>query len=410
MKSKPILIILLASLSVACVSTKSFKKFTPSFDLEFSENVFMPSEGNLFTGGEISSSVGLETKFTDNSRLYALYDFNYLGPAFHPQDTKNFNERSLSQVVSIEWQLKLSPRLKVKPGFTTNTTYRRFAVNETWDSGLYNMQSKGGHIAVDYTFDILGKESVLKTKVLYRDILFPNYSDLFEEFETASLSSEISGGAQDQKLYGVSLGVIRGKFTATAYLDLINFENQNVLEAGGVYGSDLQKDKNIAFDLQYRQKLNIFEFSPKIKLTMFRSNQNYLRFKYFAAPITDLSNPLGDVTFIDNNYSYDEISLDVPVSIKTGIDSKWGLNGRFFALQRKYKSRPARDSENNYTMDNQRNRIVQISAGVTRYLSEITSMSFTYTFTSSGSNNKFERYLPYNYTGNTFGATYNISF
>ena len=70
------------------------KIFTPYFDMTMTEAGFMPSQGNLFSGGNINTQVGLLTKIAKNDQIFGLYNFNYSGQGFAPQDTKQFTDRS----------------------------------------------------------------------------------------------------------------------------------------------------------------------------------------------------------------------------------------------------------------------------------------------------------------------------
>lgn len=408
-KTKPVFIALFIITACFCgINARQSGRFTPYFNLDLSENIFIPSNGDFFEGGNIDASFGLKSVIKRSS-LYTLYNLKYSGPGFHPPDGRNFGERSLNHIFSMQWQLKPLQYLTLRPGFTSSIMYRRFGSNETWSSGLYNTNSRGGHLAVDYVFAFSGKNATLTAKYLYRNIEFPNYTDLFTEFQNANLSSEISGGAADQKLNEVSIAVEWGGFVLNTSYIIINFKNQRIIQSDGLYSSTLQKDKNIRLELGCNADFWVFKLAPMIRYANFRSNQNYLRFKYLGAGIIDVTNPAGDVTFIDDNYSYEEISVSLPADIISS-SSKWGLTGKIDLIRRAYKSRPPRDGENNYKSGKQYNLTAQFSAGIRKSISEIVSVGLVYGFMIARSNNKFETYQPCNYTGHSIGINYNVSF
>lgn len=390
---------------VVCVRGWKLNGFTPYVCLDLTESVFSYTRGGIFSGGNIDASLGAEFEIFGRNTLYALYSLEYSGPGFHPQDTTNFDERSLSHIMDLEWRFELFDFLVLKPGFNKSIVYRRFGANETWENGLYSNESVGGHLAIDYIFGF----TTLTARYLFRDIGFPNYTDLFTEFQNANLSSEISAGAADQKFEEFSLGFERGKLKVRASYIAINFENQKVLLSSGLYGDTLQKDENFQSEVSLKLDFWFFKIYPTVKFAVFRSNQNYMRFKYLGASITDVTNPSGDVTFIDDNYSYDELELSVPAEIISS-SGRWAILAGIDITRRVYKSRFARDELNNYKSEKQKNLITRFSAGIKKRITDITSVSLVYGFTVAGSNNKFETYQPYNYTGHSLGLNYRVEF
>jgi len=138
----------LSSTLSAAVAEDS-KIFTPYFDMTLMEAAFMPSAGNIFSGGNINTQVGLLTKITKKDSLFGLYNFNYSGPAFQPQDSKQFTDRDMSHGFNFEYRRNLNERFRVRPGLSLMTDYSRTGANEAWKNGLYNMNSVGGQLAVD---------------------------------------------------------------------------------------------------------------------------------------------------------------------------------------------------------------------------------------------------------------------
>ncbi|HOX23591.1 MAG TPA: hypothetical protein PLL10_09015, partial [Elusimicrobiales bacterium] len=241
----------------------------------------------------------------------------------------------------------------------------------------------------------------------------PNYTDLLREFQNAGSASELSGGLQNQKLKQWALRSYWNNFTGGLSFSTMKYENQTVVDTNGQYGDTKQEDKSTTLDFGFNHRLWIFEAAPNVSYTWFKSNQNFLRFKYFGAawsPST-LGNGDADVTLIQNAYSYREFTVDLPVFINLGMKSKWALSGGWSLTHRTYVDRPPRDGENNYQMgEKQKNTLTKLYAGIRKHMNEIADLSLMYTLVVASSNNKFEKYLPYNYTGQSLGIAYNLTF
>ncbi len=396
----------LSSTLSAAVAEDS-KIFTPYFDMTLMEAAFMPSAGNIFSGGNINTQVGLLTKITKKDSLFGLYNFNYSGPAFQPQDSKQFTDRDMSHGFNFEYRRNLNERFRVRPGLSLMTDYSRTGANEAWKNGLYNMNSVGGQLAVDYSFDF-EKNGFITATIITRKIKFPNYTDLLREFQTAGNTSETSGGLQDQSLTQFSLRPNWNGFFGGFTYTLQNYKNQEVVDNSGVYGGSKQKDTNVALDAGFRQTLWIFELSPMVSYTMHRSNQNFVRYKFLGATSANLALGNSDVTFVDKNYDYNEMTLSVPMDLN--ITGKWAIGGSMNITRRTYTARGARDTDNNYTSSKQKNLMSTLTGSIRKRMNDVATMRLFYSLMVASSNNKFEKYMPYNYTGNTVGVAYQLSY
>ncbi|MHB9154937.1 MAG: hypothetical protein ACYC5N_04490, partial [Endomicrobiales bacterium] len=58
----------------------------------------------------------------------------------------------------------------------------------------------------------------------------------------------------------------------------------------------------------------------------------------------------------------------------------------------------------------QANDLVILSVGFTLKPNDITRTTFFYTYQTQSSNMKFEKYLPYNYSGSFFGVSFNYTY
>src|SRR3989339_393616 len=129
------------------------KIFTPYFNMSLSEGVYVPSKGDFFSGGGIDTQVGLLAKTAPKHSFLGLYGLRYAGPGFQPQDSRQFQERSLAHSFNLEYRRELADSFKFRPGVAYTREFKRTGAGELWENGLYNMNSFGGQLAVDYAFD-----------------------------------------------------------------------------------------------------------------------------------------------------------------------------------------------------------------------------------------------------------------
>lgn len=400
------LILSAATCSFAAVAGDS-KIFTPYFDMTLLEAVYVPSVGNFFSGGNLNTQVGLLTKLTETDQVFTLYTFKYSGPAFQPQDSKQFTDRNMSHSFNLEYRRKLGEKFRVRPSVSLVTDYARTGANEAWKSGLYNMSSSGGQLAVDYTFNP-EKNGFITATYLTRSVKFPNYTDLLREFQQAGNTAETSGGLQDQTLAQFSLRPNWNKFFGGFTYTAQNYKNQKVVANTGVYGNKKQEDTTTALDLGFHQALWVFELFPTLTYTRHSSSQNFMRYKYLGATASNLALGGSDVTFVPKNYDYTELSLSVPLDLN--LTGRWAVGGAVTMARRTY-TRGARDGDNNYDFSKkQKNLMTTMTGSIRKRMNEAALVRLFYSLTVASSNNKFEKYMPYNYTGNTLGVAYQLSY
>jgi len=376
--------------------------FTPYVNMSFSETAFMPSVGDFFTGGDIGVETGLLAKINKRNSLFGLYTFDYDGPGFQPQEEGEFLERRMSHNINVEYRRNLGGKFRLRPSFCWSTEYRRSGANESWENGLYNTKSLGFAFAVDYFVNV-SENKALSLEYLMRNIKFPNYTDLLLEFQNAGISAELSGGLYDQAYHQLNLDLSYGKFFGGISYVFQKYRNQRIIEddgsGGGVYGNTLQKDKTISLWFGMKKVFWILDMAPFLTYSIHRSNQNFVRYKY-----------LGDTNpdFIPGNYDYNEIVLSAPVDLL--ITGKWALSGALNLTRRDYTDRPARNAQNVYKSEKQNNTMTSLNFGIRKKMNEIAYMRLNYSIVVARSNNEFEKYLPYNYTGNTLSLIYEIKY
>jgi hypothetical protein len=384
------------------------KIFTPFFDMTMTEAAYLPSEGNIFSGGNMNTQVGLLSKISTKDSIFGLYNFNYSGAGFAPQDSKQFTDRSMAHSFNIEYRRSLGDKFRVRPGIAFSHDYSRSGANEAWKNGLYNMNTSGLQLAGDYMFD-MDKNGIVSLTYLAKAVKFPNYTDLLREFMDPANTAAANGGLQDQTLKQVSLRSSWNNFFGGLTYTQQDYKNQKVVANTGIYGDSKQKDKTTAMDFGFHHKLWIFEIYPMASYTMHRSNQNFMRYKFLGATSTNLLDGSSDVSFIAKNYDYNETTLSVPVDLN--ITGKWAVGGAMNITSRTYTDRAKRDENNNYmTGTKQKNLMSTLTGSIRKRINDVAMVRLFYALTVASSNNKFEKYMPSNYTGNTFGLTYQLSY
>jgi hypothetical protein len=384
------------------------KIFTPYFDMTMTEAGYLPSNGNIFSGGDMNTQVGLLTKISQKDQLFGLYNFNYDGQGFAPQDTKQFTDRVMTHAFTFEYRRSLSGEFRIRPAISFSHDYSRTGANETWKDGLYNMNSSGVQLAGDYMFDS-GKNGIVTLTLLTRSVKFPNYTDLLREFEDPSNVAGANGGLEDQTLYQLSLRPMWSSFFGGFTYTWQDYKNQKVVDPSGIYGDTKQKDTTAMLDAGLRQKVWVLELSPMVSYTLHRSNQNFMRYKYLGATPTDGLLGDSDVSFVARNYNYNELTLSVPIDLD--ITSKWAIGGSLNMTSRHYTDRPRRDADNNYIAGTTQNNLMSTLTGsIRKRINDVATMRLFYSLVVASSNCKFEQYMPYNYTGNTFGVSYQLSY
>lgn len=375
------------------------RRFTPYFNMRMSQGAYLPSEGAFFTGAGMNVGVGLLGKVAEKHSLFGLYNLNFSGQGFRFPDTQEFESKSQAHLFSFEYRWSIGEHWRVRPGLSTGKTYTQTASAEVWGDGLYDNKSLGGQLAADYSFEFWGKKSVVTAMISNQRLKFPNYTDIIREFRGEDANTELAGGLKDQTLLEYSLGFQRAPWRARLRMNAIDFKNERVVEASGTYGGTKQKDSNIILGAGLDAKLWIFETSPELRYQMHESNQNFLLFQ----SATD-SSPV----FAGDYYDYTEIALDLPVFLN--LTQKWALSGGLELQNRKYGSRAPRTDQNQFSSGKQTNNMVTLSVGLRKRMNEVSSLGLGWSVVTASSNNKFERYLPYNYTGQSLNLSYQLTY
>lgn len=375
------------------------RRFTPYFNMTLAQGGYMPTKGDFFTGANMNMSVGLLSKITDNHGIFSLYNLNFAGQAFRFPDTQEFASKSLSHNFNLEYRWQMFDWLRLRPGIAYSINYTRTAAGEIWGQGLYDSKTTGGQLSVDYLYKLWDKDGSVTFTFLYRDVAFPNYTDIIREFQGTDANTELAGGLKDQILTEYSFNLYWSKFFARFRVNSMDFKNEKVVEASGLYGNTKQKDSNFILSGGFEGKLWIFEVTPEVAYTLHKSNQNFLLFQSATDP---------SPKFAANYYDYNELRLSAPLFVN--LTKKWAVMGGLDYQFRSYSDRAPRDGNNQFTDGKQKNNMVTFTGGFRKKMNEVSSVSLTLSSVVATSNNKFERYLPYNYSGQSVTLAYTLTY
>lgn len=395
----------LATLILLSLSADAFavgfesRRFTPYFNMGVSQGAYLPSQGDFFTGANMNMSVGLLSKINDKNGIFTLYNLGFAGQAFRFPDTQEFASKSLSHNFNAEYRWQALPSLRVRPGVAYTINYTRTAAGEIWGEGLYDSKSLGGQLALDYTFKAFGEDAGVTGQWIFRDVAFPNYTDIIREFQGLDANTELAGGLKDQRLNELGLSAYWGRLFARFRYNWIDFKNERVVDETGVYGNTKQKDTNTIFGLGFEERLWIFETSPEASYTAHRSNQNFLLFQSATDPAP---------VFAGNYYDYNEIRVGVPFFMN--LTQKWALSFGLDYQFRDYLDRQPRNAADQFDSGTQKNNMYSFSVGIRKKMNEVSALTLNYTSVIATSNNHFERYLPYNYSGQSISIGYQLTY
>ena len=88
--------------------------------------------------------------------------------------------------------------------------------------------------------------------------------------------------------------------------------------------------------------------------------------------------------------------------------NKKSIFGSVDLYDRTYTDRAARDGSGAYTGSKQHSLLGSVGGGLRWKVSDFSTWSLAYNFVFSKSNMKFERFIPYNYTGQVLGLYFTV--
>ncbi len=377
------------------------KGVAPYYSFQFSEGLAIPSistdsvSGEWFFASNLVNDIGLIIKPSERQTLLVFYELKYSGPGIERQEGRVFAERTMDHIIFGQYRFDITDMMRVKFVGNYMSEFQRKGTNEEWTTGKYNFERIGGDLRFELDDIFNGYSGSFGVQLNYLN--FPNYADLLKELQIGEVAETI-GGMQNQTTCAGVVSFTGKNLKISWKTELQAFENQCVMESNGLYGVLKQADTNSSLKIAARigKRLSV---SPVFIAKWKNSNQNYLHFKYF-----------GDIPDFKRNY-YDYSQASISAAHRWRVFRKLEI---FFVPRldiRNYSSRQPRDINNDFKDGAfQNNTTVILSGGFTRYMSEVSSYSIYYTYVQQASNMEFEKYQPYNYSGQYVGIRFNFTF
>lgn len=392
-----------ALLLTSCYSLLTAVSFVPYYDFQFSQGVTIPSRGDWSFSISLINDIGLITKLHQKHALIGFYELKYLGPGLKRQEGERFTDRYMDNIFVLRHQWYYLQNLTFRTQLDYQKQNYRSGANEAWGYGLYDYNRYGGLIGVEKVFNKFTLETILR----YYFLDFPNYTDLLKEFQAGATEVESEAGKQNHHLIQL-LGNVTYKenkfiasFTFQAYTKQKIITN-TVQPNGTYYSADLQRDIIIGLGVERIQPIISKLVSvPTVTFKHRASNQNYQHFTTAGSTIP--------VSYQAKYYDYSQIILGT--SFIYSLSEKW----QFLVVPeidyKVYLNRPPRDKENNFIEgEKQNNLLLLLTLGFNKRRSDTSITTFFYTYQQQTSNMKFEKYLPYNYSGHFIGLKYSLKY
>lgn len=399
-----------APVTAAPVSESAGIKIDPYYSFNWTEAFTSPSVGDWFVGSNFGTSLGGKYTFNEAQAVLGMCSLQYRGPGLKTQEGREFAERTIDINTMLEDRWTVLPNYTVRTRALFMDEMRRAGSNEVWGHGLYDFWTTGLGIAQD--FAVPGDVGMVGD-VSYQYFGFPNYTDLLQEFQTGGATAEQSGGLQDYNNIRFRADSRFGKI-ATAWLgwSIQSYVNAKVVSEDGTYSKKAQLDN--VFDVGSALDLTLVpaesgskgavKSSPSLGLTFKTSNQNFLRFKTFGDLHPD---------FIKGYYNYNQVELSAPVRWIYDEADDGGTSSLYLSLDwifTSYAKRPARNDLGEFGSKKMWTSIFMVTPGIAMPLNRFTHWNIGYTFHIQNSNNKFEKFLPYNFQGHTVFSSVDIAY
>ena len=384
--------------------TGASAELVPYYNYLLTQGVSVSPEGDLGFLITLSNDIGTIYKPLDNHTFIGYYSLMYQGPGLKRQEGREFRERYLNHVFAGRHHWDIGD-ITIKNQLSILMERRRSGTNETWESGLYNFNRFGGSSAA--TTKLWGIESTLSLG--YHFLSFPNYSDLLAELRGGADASDTSGTQNHHSIRVAYTGTV-GRNTFWLSLNPLLYTKQRVAvdeaQADGTFYSST-KQREMVYNLGAKKALRLtgaLSAAPEVDLTIRVSNQNYLHYDDVTSTSPASVNP-----FHEKFFNYVEPSLSLPMSVTLGRAWSYFLNPSW--SYRVYTNRAPRNSEGEFIEGEKQNRLLGIyTTGFRRQTGESSATVFFFTFQNQSSNMKFERYIPYNYSGLSAGIRFQMEY
>lgn len=396
--------------------------FTPLFGFTSSEGLNTSNASSFFFATDIDTVLGGRWELNEAQAIFGIYELTYTGPSFQPQvgqeyaaratgayvlpqSGRAFSDRTLDHSVGLGHQWKVTPEYEVRTHLSFLNEYRRSGANEAFGTGLYDFYTPS--VSVDQSL-VLSPDLAAGLGLSYSYAIFPNNTNLIADFQAANANSEAAASALDFQQIRIKPSLTFGEHGSVwAAISVLPYLHGKVIDSSGVTGATSQLDLNEEIGTAWRFDLSgksgvggALTSDPSLTINARQSNQNYLSFK----SLTDTS-----PQFEKNYYGYWSLDLVAPLH--------WWLDDtRQFFVQPElafmgYAARPPRDASGAYLAGTSEYDLTFVLLlGYRKPIYRTGTLTFGYQYLDQVSNNHFERFLPYNYTGNMLFTSVNISY
>jgi len=389
--------IIILMFTILFLSHSFSQTWLPYYSFNFSEGVYLPSVGKYGWTTVLSNDIGLLVKPYPQHTTLLFYQLKYQGPGLKRQEGEQFEQRNMTHSLVLQHNYMFT-KFVFKTRLNYVYDFWRSGTNELWGYGLYDNNYIGLSEEIEYKTT---EELKFNFKFGFNYVKFPNYTGLIEEYIAGK--EETTSGKQDNLMYLLNLKAQYKLHNAGIMFITQNYINQKVLDETGTYSEQNQKDFSI--ELNYFYDSIIYKFislTPYLSIKTKYSNQAFLYLKTY-----DIITSTPQV--IPNYYDYSKIMVSLPISFYL-TKTKWVTIAPEFEFLY-YTSRNARDKDNNFVDEKQKNFLSVYSISYnSQSPDKHRKVSLFYTYQQQTSNMKFEKYYPYNYSGHYFGLSFSYSY
>ncbi len=398
MKNKLIILISIA-LFVSGTALAQIE-FAPYYNYRFAEGISVSPEGDMGFLINLSNDIGMIIKPFPNHSFIGFYSLKYQGPGLKRQEGRDFSERYLDHLFVGRHHCNIKG-IVVKSQFDVLIEGRRAGTNETWESGLYNFNRYGGSTSLSkklWEIDWRGSFG-------YHFMTFPNYTDMLAELRSGADPSASEGKQNNHIITLGAKGIYKNNTAALNITQQLYTKQKVAVDTvqgdGSYYSSEKQKDMTVNLAASREQTLSKKTvINPGLTFIYKNSNQNYQHF----AEVTSTA----PVSFHPDYNDYTDIIIGVPVTL--ALSRKWSFLFSPEISYKNYLKRAIRDKYGNF-LNKKQSRVLGIyTIGFRNQIGESSSSMLFFTLQKQSSNMKFERYLPYNYSGFSVGLKFQMEY
>ncbi|MGC8866687.1 MAG: hypothetical protein ACP5PA_00545 [Elusimicrobiales bacterium] len=367
------------------------RRFFSYVDISFMQSAEISDEF-FFSGGDVKGLISLLYDFDEKRSAYLSYSIGYDGPGNYIAD-KDIKERSILNSLFAEYHYMWKSNLRIRPSIYFNVEKFKDNALSNYNDNIYNNAVSG----IGMSLDLIKKEYYLTFISGYRKIHYPNYTDLISEIKYDSNFTKT--GMYDKDVYEIGFRLKKEIWFSDLSYKRYVYARQRTIKPDGTVSGPRQRDSDFIIVVGQNRRVGFFNFYPSLSLSIYSSNQNYLRYRdlFDTSPF-----------FVEDAYSRKDFEIGIPLSVDLEHAS---LNLTAVLSSRFYSSRPPRDKNNNYLVGKKQHQyIYRFCADYTIRITDLTYWKIGYALHISKSNNRFETYIPYNYTAHSFYLGYGIRY